>query len=129
MNGSDSRVPDNLNLRVVESAGLHDFRSTERITTVHQVHLGGEGRQEQCASSSAESPPPTTAISFVLEEEAIAGCAPGDAVTGESIFALDVELTNLRTGGHDDGLRQVNSTICGVDLLNVAGELDLFTSW
>ena len=92
---------------------------------MHQVHLGCKGRQEQrllqCGVAAADH-----CDFLVLEEEAIAGCAPGDAVTGESVFALDVELTDLRTGGHDDGLCQVNGAVCGVDLLHVAGEFDLF---
>ena len=124
MNGGDSRIPYNLNLRVVEHAGLHDFRSAERIAAVHQVHLGCEGRQEQCLLQCGVAAADHCDF-LVLEEEAIAGCAPGDAVTGESVFALDVELTDLRTGGHDDGLRQVNGAVCGVDLLHVAGEFDL----
>ena len=83
------------------------------------------GRQEQCLLQRGVATADHCNF-LVLEEEAIAGCAPGYAVTGESVFALDVELTDLRTGGHDDGLCQVNGAVSGADLLHVAGEFDLF---
>ena len=118
------RIPDNLDLRVIEDSLLHNLGGAESVAAVHQVHLGCEGGQEESLLQGGVATADHGNF-LVFEEEAIAGGAPGNAITGETILALDVELTHLRTGGHDDGLGQVYRTVCGVNLLHVAGQLDL----
>ena len=72
----------------------------------------------------AESPPPTTAIVLVAEEEAVAGRAPRDAAAGELLLAGQPELAvaRARRQDHDAGLVGVGR---GLHDLDVAGEVDL----
>ena len=69
------------------------------------------------ASSTAASPPPTTARSSALEEGAVADRAVGDAAAGELLLAGDVELARVAAGGDDDRRRAVLAGV-GLDHLH-----------
>ena len=81
-------------------------------------------RVRKVASSTAESPPPTTAMCLVAEEEAVAGRAPRDAAPGELLLARQAELAVAGAGRQDHGARGVGLGR-GLDDLDVAGEVDL----
>ena len=59
------------------------------------------------ASSIAESPPPTTAMSLAPEEEAVAGGAGGHAVAEQLGLARQAEHQRAGAGRHDDRLGPV----------------------
>ena len=100
VDGRDLGVPHHLDLGVREGALLHDLGGAELLAAVDQVTFEAN-RVRKVASSTAESPPPTTAMCLVAEEEAVAGRAPGHAAAGELVLARQAQLPVARAHGQD----------------------------
>jgi hypothetical protein len=62
-------------------------------------------RLRKIASSIAESPPPTTAISLSRKKEAVASGAARHAVADQRLFARQAQPARARTGGDNQRAR------------------------
>ena len=118
----DGRVPLEGDLRVVQGTLGHDARGAQGVAAVHDDDLGREVRQEGRLlhrGVAAADDGQTT----ILEEEAVAGRAVGDAAAGELVLAGHVHVAVLRAGGQDDGAR-VEDLVLGRHGLHVTLEID-----
>ncbi len=79
------RVPDELDLGVLERAVLHDLGCAQRVLAVDHVDLLREAREEggllHRAVAAADD-----RDGLLAEEEAVARGAPGDAVAAEAVL-------------------------------------------
>ena len=118
----DGRVPLEGDLRVVQGALSHDARGAQGVAAVHDDDLGREVRQEgrllHRGVAAADDGQAT-----ILEEEAVAGRAVGDAAAGELLLAGHVHMTVLGAGRQDDGAR-VEDLVLGRHGLHVALKVD-----
>ena len=81
-------------------------------------------RDRKVASSSGGVAAADDRDVLVAEEEAVAGRAPGDAVAGEPVLALDAELAVARARGQDHRAGAVLGAGAVGDHLDVAGQVD-----
>ena len=86
------------------SCMIFDARSVSRRCTTVTLDAN---RVRNIASSIAESPPPTTAISLAAEEVAVAGRARRDAVAHQRALGRQPEQPRRRAGRDDQRLRRV----------------------
>ncbi len=102
----DLAVPGELDLRVGEGAVLHGLGGTQGVTAVDDGdrlgEAGEEGRLLHRGVAAADH-----GDVVVLEEEAVAGGAPGDATSGEGVLVGQSELAVLGAGRDDDRLGAV----------------------
>ena len=82
---------------------------------MHDVHLGGEVRQEgcffHCRVATTDNGQHT-----ILEEEAVAGRAVGNTATRQRILARNIHVTVLRPGRQNDSLRVQQFVVDGDNL-------------
>ena len=119
----DLGVPGELDLLVGERAVLHDLGGAELVAAVHQGDLGGEPGEERGLLDGGVAAADDHDV-LVAEEEAVARRAPADAVAGEAVLALDLELAVARAHGQHDGAGAVRGAVGDADGLDVALEMD-----
>ena len=102
----DDRVRDELDLLVGPRAVEHDLRGAELVAPVDDRDLDRE-RVRKIASSIAESPPPTTTMSLLAEEGAVAGRAVVTPRPCSALLGREPELAGARAGRDDDRLGAV----------------------
>ena len=120
----DLVVPDELDLRVGEGAVLHGGRGAQRVAAVHQVDLVGEPGEERGLFERGVAAADDRDL-LLLEERAVAGGAPRDAVARQAGLVVEAELAVGGAGRVDDGEGLVHVAVADGDALDVAVELEL----
>ena len=119
----DLRVGQELDLRVVAGALLHDLGRTELVTTVNDGDGLAELREEVGLLHRGIAAADHRDL-LVLEEEAIAGRTGGHAAAQHLLFTGNVQVARGCTGSQDYGPRLVLLAV-GPHLLDLAGQVDL----
>ena len=101
------RVPDHLDLRVLEQAVLQDLFGAERVAPVHDRDLGGEIGQEQRLLDRGIAAADHDHF-LVAVEEAVAGGAGRHAVALELLLRRQIEPARLRAGGDDQRVGEID---------------------
>ena len=103
------------------SCMIFEARSSSR--RCDQRHLAAEAGQEGRLLDGGVAAADDRDV-LLAEEEAVAGRAPGDAVAGEPVLALDAELAVARAGGQDHRAGAVLDAGAVGDDLDLAGQVD-----
>src|SRR6185369_13946150 len=98
--------PDELDLRVLPGAVLHDLGGAELVAAVEQLDLVRElGEEERFLHRRVAAADDGDVLA--LEEEAVAGGARRDAVAGELLLVRKPDPLRRRAGRDDERLRVV----------------------
>ena len=99
----DNRVPQELDLRVVERSVLHDLRCPQLIAAVDDRDLLRKAAEKvrflECGIAAADH-----GNVVITEEEAVAGGTGRQTMTDEFGLPIEAQHDRLRTGGDDEGM-------------------------
>ena len=117
----DHGIQEERDLRVLASALLHDLRGPQRVAAMHDLHLAAEaGQVERLLHRRIAAADHHDVL--VLEEEAVAGRARGEAATHQRALLRQVQRAGGGSGGDDHGLGLVGRAL-RADHERVAGEV------
>ena len=107
------RVPDHLDLGILEQALLHDALGAEAVAPVHEGHLAGEVGQKQRFLDGGVAAADDNHF-LALVEETVAGGAGRHAVALELLLRRQAEPARLGAGGDDERVAGVG--VAGIAL-------------
>ena len=108
------RVPDHLDLRVLEQAILQDLLGAEMVAPVHDRHLAGEVGQEQRFLDRGVAAADHEHLLAAIEE-AVAGRAGRNAEALELLLGRKIEPARLRAGREHDGVGEIDVAAVAFD--------------
>ena len=121
---SSARIPDHLDLRVLEQPVLQDLLGAQAVAPVHQRDLGGEIGQEQRFLDRGIAAADHQHF-FAAIEEAVAGGAGGHAIAAEFLLRRQIEPARLRAGGEDERLGDIDLAGIAFDAERPPRQIDL----
>src|SRR5262245_41388693 len=117
------RVPDDLDLGVLEQAVLHDLLGAESVPAVHHRYLGGEVGEEQGLLDGSVAAAHNYYL-LALEKEAVARGASGNAIALEFLLAGEAQPARLSAGGYDQRVAGVAVARIAVEPERTPAEFD-----
>ncbi len=99
----DDRVPQEVDLGVLEGPFLHDLGGSQLVTAVHHGHLGGEAGEEDGLFEGGVAPAGHGDV-LLAEEEPVAGGAGRDPVAEEAALVGAAQHERAGAGGDDQGV-------------------------